>query len=128
MSAMILVVEDELTTLQLVKMVLKRNGYRLSTATNGHDALHMADDLLPDLILLDIILPGMDGFQVCQYLRRNPRTANIPIIMFSGLDRVTDQRRAFAVGSNDFISKPVKMADLLQRIDAHLRLRPIQQL
>ena len=59
-------------------MVLKKQGYRVMTATNGPEALRIADDLIPDLILLDIVLPGMDGFQVCQYIRRNSRTAKYP--------------------------------------------------
>jgi two-component system cell cycle response regulator len=80
----------------------------------------MADDLIPDLILLDIVLPGMDGFQVCQYIRKNPRTSNVPVIMFSGLDRPADQRNAFNAGSDDYLTKPVKMADLLEKIQSIL--------
>lgn len=120
MSDMILIVEDELTTAQLVKMVLKRQGYRVVTATTGPEALRIADDIIPDLILLDIVLPGMDGFQVCQYIRKNPRTASIPVIMFSGLDRPADQRNAFNAGGDDYLTKPVKMADLVEKIRAIL--------
>jgi DNA-binding response OmpR family regulator len=97
-------------------MVLKKQGYRVFTASSGPEALRLADDLIPDLILLDIVLPGMDGFQVCQYIRKNPRTTAIPVIMFSGLDRPADQRKAFMVGGNDFLTKPVKMAEMLEKI------------
>lgn len=126
MSDMILIVEDEITTLKLVKMVLKREGYRVATATSGPEALNIADDIVPDLVLLDIVLPGLDGFQVCQYLRKNVRTATIPVIMFSGLDRPADQRHAFEVGSDDYLTKPVKMADLLDKIRAILYFKQTQ--
>ncbi len=126
MSDMILIVEDEITSLKIVKMVLKREGYRVVTATNGPEALRIADDIIPDLVLLDIVLPGMDGFQVCQYLRKNARTANIPVIMFSGLDRPADQRRAFEVGGDDYLTKPVKMGDMLEKIRAILYFRQTQ--
>jgi DNA-binding response OmpR family regulator len=127
MPETILIVDDELTTVQLVKMVLKKQGYRVVTAANGPEALRIADDLLPDLMLLDIVLPGMDGFQVCQYIRKNTRTAKIPIIMFSGLDRPADQRNAFDAGSDDYLTKPVKMADLLEKIRSILYFRQTQK-
>jgi two-component system alkaline phosphatase synthesis response regulator PhoP len=123
MSQTILIVDDEQTTAQLVKMVLKKQGYRVVTSGNGPEALRIADDLIPDLVLLDIVLPGMDGFQVCQYIRKNPRTATIPVIMFSGLDRPADQHKAFEVGSDDYLTKPVKMADLLEKIRKILYLK-----
>ena len=127
MSELILIVEDEITTSQLVKIVLKKQGYRVVTATTGPEALRIADDLKPDLILLDIVLPGMDGFQVCQYLRKNPNTARIPVIMFSGLDRPADQRNAFAAGSDDYLTKPVKMTDLLEKVRANLYFKQLKQ-
>lgn len=127
MSDMVLIVDDEVTTAQLVKMVLKKQGYRVVTASNGPEALRIADDLLPDLILLDIVLPGMDGFHVCQYIRKNPRTAEIPVIMFSGLDRPADQRMAFYAGSDDYLTKPVKMAELLEKIRTILHFRQTQK-
>jgi DNA-binding response OmpR family regulator len=125
MSKMILIVDDEATTAQLVKMVLKKQGYRVFTAGNGPEALRIADDLVPDLILLDIVLPGMDGFQVCQYIRKNPRTKSIPVIMFSGLDRPADQRKAFMVGGDDFLTKPVKMAELLEKVRTNLHFNHV---
>lgn len=126
MNAMILIVEDELTTAQLVKLVLKKQGYRVFSVVNGSEALRLADDLIPDLILLDIVLPGMDGFQVCQYIRKNPRTKEIPVIMFSGLDRPADQRQAFMAGSDDYLVKPVKMVDLLEKIRSILHFSHIE--
>lgn len=118
--AKILIVDDEITTLKLIKMVLQREGYEITTAANGAEGLRKAEESNPDLILLDIVLPGLDGFQVCQYLRKNPATANVPIIMFSGLDRPADQRHAYEAGGTDYLTKPVKMTDLLEKIRAAL--------
>lgn len=126
MAEMILIVEDELTTAKLVKMVLKKQGYRVVAVTNGSEALGIADDLVPDLILLDIVLPGMDGFQVCEYIRKNPRTKEIPVIMFSGLDRPADQRKAYMAGTDDYLTKPVKMADLLEKIRMVFQLNKLE--
>ena len=120
MTSTILVVEDEITTLKVIKMVLQREGYHIVTATNGEEGLRKAEEVAPDLMILDIMLPGMDGFQVCHYLRKNPQTAKLPVIMFSGLDRPADQRHAFEAGSDDYITKPVKMAELLEKVRAAL--------
>lgn len=127
MSDIILIVDDEITTLKLIKMVLQREGYRVATATSGAEGLRKAEDLQPALMLLDIVLPGMDGFQVCQYLRKNPKTANLPVIMFSGLDRPADQRNAFKAGGDDYLTKPVKMVDLLEKIRALLYFKQTEQ-
>jgi DNA-binding response OmpR family regulator len=127
MSDIILIVDDEITTLKLIKMVLQREGYRVATATSGAEGLRKAEDLQPDLMLLDIVLPGMDGFQVCQYLRKNPKTAKLPVIMFSGLDRPADQRNAFKAGGDDYLTKPVKMVDLLEKIRALLYFEQTEQ-
>jgi DNA-binding response OmpR family regulator len=123
MSETILIVDDEQTTAQLIKMVLKKHGYRVVTAASGPEALRIADDLLPDLVLLDVVLPGMDGFQVCQYIRKNARTANIPVIIFTGLNRPADQRNAFLAGSDDYLTKPVKLAELINKIRATIHFR-----
>lgn len=120
MSNTILVVEDEVYALKLVKLVLQREGYKVVTAENGSEALRLAQEILPDLIVLDIMLPGLDGFQVCQYLRGNPTTAKIPILMFSALSRPADQRKGFEVGTDDYMTKPTKMADLLDRVRSAL--------
>jgi two-component system, cell cycle response regulator len=120
MSWKILVVEDEVTTLKLIKIVLQREGYQIVTATSGSEGLRKAQEFKPDHMILDIVLPGMDGFQVCQYLRREPETAEMPVIMFSGLDRPSEQQRAFEAGGDDYLTKPVKMADLLEKVRAAL--------
>lgn len=112
----ILLVEDEPTTAKLVKLVLQREGYRVVTADNGPLGLRKAAESAPDLILLDIVLPGMDGFEVCRYLRRDARTAHLPILMFTSLDRPADQRHGFAAGSDDYLVKPVRREELLEKV------------
>jgi len=116
MSHVILIIDDDLTTLKLVKLVLQREGYQILTAKNGAEGLRKAEDVSPDLVILDIMLPGIDGYQVCHYLRTNPTTAHIPVLMFSSLDRPADQARAFKVGSDDYLTKPIKMAELLEKV------------
>jgi DNA-binding response OmpR family regulator len=126
MSSTILVVEDEITTLKLIKIVLQREGYRIATATSGSEGLRKVGEIGPDLVILDILLPGMDGFQVCQYLRRNPQTANLPVLMFTSLDRPADQRHGYLAGSDDYLIKPVRLADLLAKVRAALFFRESQ--
>ena len=120
MTSTILVVEDEITTLKLIKWVLQREGYHVVTATNGSEGLRKAREHQPDLLLLDIVMPGMDGFQVCQYIRRDPATAKMPVIVFSSLNRPADQRQAFEAGGDDYITKPVAIAELLDKVRAAL--------
>jgi DNA-binding response OmpR family regulator len=122
----ILIIEDEITTLKLIKMVLQREGYQIATATIGSEGLRKVEEIRPDLVILDIVLPGIDGFQVCQYLRKNPQTAKLPVIIFSSLDRPADQRHAYLAGSDDYLIKPVKLADLLAKVRASLYFRESQ--
>lgn len=116
MSHTILLVEDEPTTAKLVKMVLQKEGYHVVTADNGPLGLRLATECAPDLVLLDIVLPGMDGFEVCRYLRRDAQTAHLPVIMFTSLDRPADQRHGFAAGGDDYIVKPVRREELLDKV------------
>jgi DNA-binding response OmpR family regulator len=120
MSHTILIIDDELTTLKLVKMVLQRAGYRIITATNGSEGLRKVEECDPDLVLLDLVLPGLDGFQVCRELRQNPKTLKLPVIIFSGLNRPAEQRLAFEVGGDDFLTKPIRLADLLDKVRSAL--------
>lgn len=120
MSHTILVVEDEPTTLKLIKLVLQQEGYRVLTADDGPTGLRLATTMQPDLILLDIMLPGMDGFTVCRYLRQDTATLHVPVVMFTGLDRPADQRNAYAAGSDDYIVKPVRRDELLEKVRSAL--------
>lgn len=119
-SQQILIVEDDPAIAAFVQTALEREGYRVDAAASGEDALARLDRLSPDLILLDRMLPGMDGLQVCQAIRRRP--VYIPIIMLTVKDEEVDKIVGLEVGADDYITKPFKVRELLARVRAILRL------
>ena len=120
MPEKILVVDDDLDTLRLVGLMLQRQGYQISAADNGAQALTMAQSELPNLILLDVMMPGMDGYEVARRLRANPATANIPIIMFTAKSQVDDKVLGFEVGVDDYLTKPTQPRELFAHVKAVL--------
>lgn len=117
----ILLVDDEEDILELVKYNLGKEGYRVSSATTGEDALRMVGEHPPDVILLDLMLPGMDGLEVCRQLRNNPNTSDIPIIMLTAKGEDADVVTGLELGSDDYVTKPFSPRVLLARIRAVLR-------
>ncbi len=124
--AEILVVEDTPISLLLLGTILRMAGYVVREATNGELALWSATKRAPDLILLDIRMPGMNGFDVCRCLKFDPATAHIPVIFISALTEAQDKTAGFAVGAVDFIAKPFDGKEVLARVQAHLRLARTQ--
>ena len=124
--AEILVVEDTPISLLLLGTILRMAGYVVREATNGELALWSATKRAPDLILLDIRMPGMNGFDVCRCLKFDPATAHIPVIFISALTEAQDKAAGFAVGAVDFIAKPFDGKEVLARVQAHLRLARTQ--
>jgi signal transduction histidine kinase len=122
----ILIVDDILDNLRLLSAILTQQGYDVRSVTNGPTALRGAEAQPPDLILLDINMPEMSGYEVCQSLKKNPQTCEIPIIFLSALNEVVDKVRAFAVGGVDFITKPFQVEEVLVRIETQLSLRKLQ--
>lgn len=118
MTEKILVVEDELTLLETLAYNLRHQGYDVDTASDGHTALKVARDNHPDLILLDIMLPGMDGFEVCRILRQE---MNTPVLMLTARDDEIDRVVGLEVGADDYLTKPFSMRELLARVKALLR-------
>ena len=114
----ILIIEDERGLTEVLEYNLKREGYQTITAHDGPEGLRKAQTLLPDLILLDIMLPGLSGFDVCRELRRGERTRDIPIIIISAKSEETDQIVGFSLGADDYVTKPFHVKVLLQRIKA----------
>ena len=112
----ILVVEDQTDLLELLRLQFKEEGFAIATATNGMDAVRKARSLVPDLILLDVMLPELDGFAVCELLRRDPATSGIPVIMVSGLPGQLPRCAGIESGATDFVTKPVSPADLVIRV------------
>lgn len=110
-----LAVDDDPGSLLLAETFFASEGYTVATALSGADALARIDEIAPDIILLDIIMPGMDGFEVCRQLRRRPRFKNTPIIVLTSLNETDAEQRAFAIGAWDFVSKPVNWSALAYR-------------
>lgn len=120
----ILVVDDEKNILELVRFNLEREGYQVLTSLDGKSALELASTEIPDLILLDIMLPGMDGLEVCRELRQNPVTRDIPIVMLSAKADELDRVLGLEMGADDYITKPFSPRELVARVKARLRRAP----
>jgi DNA-binding response OmpR family regulator len=118
MSEKILVVEDELTLQETLAYNLKHQGYEVHTAGDGRTALQIARRVQPDLIILDVMLPGLDGFEVCRILRRE---MNTPILMLTARDDEVDRVVGLEVGADDYQTKPFSMRELMARVKAMLR-------
>lgn len=116
MSEKILIIDDDLDTLRLVGLMLQRQGYQISAATNGQQGLDKAFEEYPDLILLDIMMPDMDGYEVTRRLRRNPSTMETPILMFTAKTQLDDKVIGFEVGANDYLTKPTHPSELQARV------------
>ncbi len=114
----ILIIEDERGLTDVLEYNLKREGYETIVAHDGQEGLRKAQTLLPDMILLDIMLPGLSGFDVCRELRSGERTRDIPIIIISAKSEETDQIVGFSLGADDYVTKPFHVKVLLQRIKA----------
>lgn len=122
----ILIVDDTLPNLRLLSTMLTEHGYEVRGVPNGTMALLAVRSVPPDLVLLDINMPKLDGYEVCQQLKADPATQDIPVIFISALDEVLDKVRAFSVGGVDYITKPFQIAEILVRVETHLTLRRLQ--
>lgn len=116
MSEKILIIDDDLDTLRLVGLMLQRQGYQISAATNGQQGLEKAFEEDPDLILLDVMMPDMDGYEVTRRLRQNPSTVETPILMFTAKTQLDDKVVGFEVGANDYLTKPTHPSELQARV------------
>ncbi|MBD2180929.1 response regulator [Planktothrix sp. FACHB-1375] len=121
----ILVVDDCPNNLRVLSSILTQNGYIVRKALDGEIAISACQKILPDLILLDIMMPNMDGYQLCQYFKQNEKTRHIPIIFISALDDVLDKVKAFNSGGADYISKPFEVKEVLARVTNQLTIRQL---
>src|ERR1700737_3061359 len=119
----ILIVDDERHNVELLKVMLKPEGYLLLTASNGEEALGLLAEQQPDLILLDVMMPGMDGYVVAGKIKENLATRNIPVIMLTALDDRNAKMLGLNAGAEDFLTKPVDRAELCVRVRNLLRLK-----
>ncbi len=123
----LLIVDDTPANLRVLAQLLTEHGYTPRLMPNGLRALASTRKALPDLILLDIMMPEMDGYEVCAELKADERTRDIPVIFISALDEVFDKVKAFSVGGVDYITKPFQAEEVLARVETHLTLQHLQQ-
>lgn len=121
MAEKILIVDDDVDTLKLIGLMLQRQGYEISVATNGTQGLAKAAAELPDVMLLDVMMPDMDGYEVTRRMRNDPALAQIPIIMFTAKSMVDDKVAGFEAGADDYLTKPTHPAELTSRVRALLQ-------
>ena len=126
-KASILIVDDTPANLRLLAGLLTSRGYQVRPARNGKMALSSAETSPPDLILLDIMMPGMDGYEVCKQLKSHSSTSDIPIIFLSALTEVSNKIKAFSIGGVDYITKPFQMAEVLARVETHLAMSSLKK-
>ena len=117
----ILIVDDEEHIIELIKFNLENNGYKVITASNGHDALKMAKNEVPQLVLLDLMLPGIDGYDVCREIRQDQSISNMPVIMTTAKGEELDKILGLELGADDYITKPFSVRELMARVKAVLR-------
>lgn len=123
MTQKILLVDDEEDNLQLLTKWLVPSGYEVAFATSGEEAIRKTGEIRPDLIILDIMMPGMSGFEVCAELKKNLQTSHIPIIMVTALNDRESRLKGLETGADDFISKPVDKSEIILRTKSLLRVK-----
>lgn len=126
-SGLVLVVDDQVRNLQMVTNLLTHRGFEVITATGGREALNCLATKIPDLILLDVIMPEMDGFEVCRQIKSNRATSHVPVVFLSGSADQSSIVRGFETGGVDYIAKPFNKAELLARVHTHVQLVQTQR-
>jgi len=124
---LILIVEDNKMNIQILVNIMKGTKHQIAIAKNGKNALKFVKKRFPDLILLDIMIPGIDGYKVCEKLKNDDLTKEIPIIFISALNDVKDKLKGFKLGAVDYISKPFQEKEVLARINTHLKLKSAKE-
>ena len=117
----VLVVDDSSTVLMMQRMVLSKHAYEVVTAANGEDAIQVAVREKPDLILMDVIMPKMDGFEACRRIRQEPDVQNVPIIMVTTRGEALNMEKGYESGCNDYVTKPINPAELLTKVRDYVK-------
>jgi DNA-binding response OmpR family regulator len=123
----ILVIDDIPENLTVLRKCLTAHHYRVAVARNGKVALERVKRIRPDLILLDLVMPGMDGFEVCRQLKEDDMTRAIPVIFMTALDTTEDMVKGFEAGAEDYVTKPLNYHEVLARVHTHVTLYKLQQ-
>jgi CheY-like chemotaxis protein/signal transduction histidine kinase len=126
-APIILVVDDEITNMMVMENFLRGQNYTIQKATNGHDALTMIHEKKPDIVLLDVMMPGISGYETCTRIREVYPANELPVILLTAKNRIQDMVTGFSVGANDFISKPFHKLELGARLDIHLRIAQLSK-
>src|SRR5512139_549405 len=121
-GADILIVDDNIRNLDLLASLLRTRGYRVRPASSGPRALRAALSAPPDLVMLDVSMPEMDGYEVCRRLKAEPATREVPVVFISALDETMDKVKAFGVGAADYVTKPFQIEEVHSRIESQLRM------
>ena len=119
----ILIADDNIQNCELIDAYLSDEGYELSVAYDGQQAMKRVEELQPDLVLLDIMMPKLSGYEVCQWMKSNARTKDIPVLMVTALNEQGDIEKAVRAGCDDFLTKPVNSLELKTRVKSLLRVR-----
>lgn len=127
-NSTVLIVDDQLSAREVLRGLLTGQGYDLVFATNGEEALGKAQEQVPDIVLLDVMMPGMDGFEVCERFRRDPRLAEVPVLLITALDDRDSRLRGIKAGADDFISKPFDQIELRARVQTITQLNRYRRL
>lgn len=122
-SGHVLIVDDMPANAKLLAMILKLQGFTVSTAAGGQEALQLIEESIPDVVLLDVMMPGIDGFETCRRIRQNPATKQLPVVIVTALHDVNDRVQALEVGADDFISKPVEETEVIARVRSLVRAK-----
>ncbi|MBI3625558.1 MAG: response regulator, partial [Candidatus Rokubacteria bacterium] len=125
MPAKILVVDDTPQNVKLLADLLTVKGYAVVTAASGREALELVDKEQPDLVLLDVVMPEMSGYEVCRKIRDNPATAILPVVMVTALDPAQERIKGLDAGADDFLTKPINQPELLARVRSLLRIKEL---
>jgi two-component system alkaline phosphatase synthesis response regulator PhoP len=123
MAKRILIIEDDPAVLRAVSFILEKEGYEVLTAVNGLEGLTKAKGENPDLLVLDVMLPGIDGFEICHRLRAESQTAQLPILMLSAKGQAADKAMGLQVGANEYLTKPVERLVLLGKVEDLLKAK-----
>lgn len=128
MSASILIADDDPDILLLLSVYFERAGYEVAQARNGSEALQLATEQLPSIAMLDVTMPGLDGFEVTRALRENAATRTMPVILLTARAQATDVAQGMAAGADEYVKKPFEAADLIERVERLLRDVPGRRL
>lgn len=126
MSALVLVVDDNPYNVKLLEARLQAERYDVVTAFGGEEALAKLGQYNPDIVLLDVMMPGMDGYEVCRRIRKNPLTMHLPVVMVTALDKTSDREMGLEAGADDYLTKPVEFETLFPKMRSLLRDRSVR--